>query len=98
MNQYIGVSVGAGPALGILSGDLEFDEKIDTGGTLSPNKGKISSTDFVLGGYINATLTYHVVQNGDLYLGVQYMPLGNPMISGGGRRATRGRSRSAAAG
>jgi hypothetical protein len=30
---------------------------------------------------------YHLVQNGDLYVGVQYMSLGNASISGGGRSA-----------
>jgi hypothetical protein len=34
---------------------------------------------------VNATLTYHVEQNGDLFIGAQYMPMGNASISGGGR-------------
>ena len=36
---------------------------------------------------VGATLMYHAVQNGDFYVGVQYMPLGSAEISGGGRQA-----------
>jgi hypothetical protein len=47
----------------------------------------VDATDVVYGGYADATLMYHLVENGDLYLGVQYMSLGNANISGGGRSA-----------
>jgi carbohydrate-selective porin OprB len=40
----------------------------------------------VYGGYVNASLIYHLEENGDLYLGVQYMSLGKANISGGGRQ------------
>jgi hypothetical protein len=49
-------------------------------------KGQVDATDVVYGGYVNAMLMYHVGENGDLYLGVQYMSLGNANISGGGRQ------------
>jgi hypothetical protein len=84
LNQYFGLSAGAGPAVGIVSGNLKFNEVVNTS-TSVPSKGQIDATDVVYGGYVNASLMYHLVQNGDLYVGVQYMSLGNATISGGGR-------------
>lgn len=89
LTPYIGVSVGAGPALGFVSGRLQFDETItvdDTGNT-TRNKGSVSDSDLVFGGYVNAMVTYHAVANGDFYLGAQYMPLGTAKIGGSGREA-----------
>jgi hypothetical protein len=82
-SRYVGMSVGAGPALGLVSGDLKYDEKT---GTLN-SKGQVSGTDVVYGGYVNAMVMIHVVRNGDIYFGAQYMPLGKATISGDGRQA-----------
>lgn len=83
-NQHLGMSLGVGPALGIVSGSLKYNETID--GVL--NKGQVSGTDLVFGGYVNATLMWHLVKNGDFYVGAQYMPMGSATISGEGRRGT----------
>jgi hypothetical protein len=84
LNEDFGLSAGAGPAVGIVSGSLKYNEIIPTSSV--PNKGQIDATDVVYGGYVNASLMYHVPgENGDLYLGVQYMSLGKATISGGGR-------------
>lgn len=83
-NEYLGMSVAAGPALGLVSGDLKYNETIN--GT--PSKGRVSGTDLVFGGFVNATLMVHLVKNGDFFLGAQYMPMGNATISGGGREGT----------
>lgn len=86
LNQDFGLSAGAGPAIGLVTGDYQYNETITSGGNSVPNKGQIDGTDVVYGGYVNATLVYHVPEeNGDLYLGVQYMPLGDANFSGGGR-------------
>jgi hypothetical protein len=85
LNQHLGLSAGVGPALGIVSGDYKFDEIVSAGGGSARNHGQVGGTDLVYGGYVNATLMYHLVENGDLYVGVQYMSLGNATISGGGR-------------
>jgi hypothetical protein len=91
LNQYLGLSAGAGPAVGIMSGSLNFNETITEhtvdGDLVVRNKGQVDGTDLVYGGYANATLMYHLEENGDLYLGVQYMSLGNATIGGGGREA-----------
>jgi hypothetical protein len=87
-NRYLGMSVSAGGAMGIVSGSLKHDETITTSSTV-PNTGTDArGTKFVYGGYVNATLMYHVMQNGDLYVGAQYMPLGNATLSGHGRQGT----------
>jgi hypothetical protein len=85
LNEYFGFSAGAGPAVGIVNGNYNFDEVITAGGTSAINKGQINATDVVYGGYVNASLMYHMVPNGDLYVGVQYMSLGNATIGGGGQ-------------
>lgn len=88
VNRYVGLEVGVGPALGIVSGNLKFDETIttDEGGT-THNRGQIGATELTFGGYVNSTLTLHMVKNGDFYLGVQFIPMNSTTISGGGREA-----------
>jgi hypothetical protein len=87
-NRYIGISAGIGPAVGLVSGDLKIDETIILAdGSMAVNKGKAGATDFTFGGYVNAMVTVHAVKNGDFYLGVQYMPMRNVTMSGGGREA-----------
>jgi hypothetical protein len=84
LNQYIGVSASAGPAVGIVSGNYTYNETING----AQNKGQFGTTDVVYGGYVNATLMYHVPgENADLFVGAQYMSLGNATFSGGGREA-----------
>jgi hypothetical protein len=87
LNEDMGLMVGGGPAVGIVSGRLKFNETVNTIDSSRNNQGQIDGTDVVYGGYVNAMLTYHVEKNGDLYLGAQYMPLGRATISGDGREA-----------
>jgi len=85
LNEDFGLSAGVGPAVGIVSGNLQYNETITTTTSVNKYKGQVDATDVVYGGYVNASLMYHLVENGDLYVGVQYMSLGNATISGGGR-------------
>ena len=86
ITPQFGLSLSAGPALGIVTGDLKFDETVQTT-TTAQNKERISATELVYGGYVAATLTWHVVPNGDFYVSAQYMPLTSATFSGGGRQA-----------
>jgi len=86
LNEDFGLSASFGPALGIVSGDYKYDEVVTAGGP--HNKGQFGATDLVYGGYVNATLMYHVPgEKADIYVGGQYMPMGNASFSGGGREA-----------
>jgi hypothetical protein len=85
LDENIGLMVSGGPAVGIMTGSLKYEETI--GASTTSVTGKVDGTDVVYGGYVNAVLTYHVEKNGDLFLGAQYMPLGSATISGGGREA-----------
>ncbi len=85
LSEDLGLSVSGGPALGLMAGTLKYNETITTTASSTVNQGQVYGTDVVYGGYVNATLTYHVERNGDLFIGAQYMPLGNASISGGGR-------------
>ncbi|HUA68848.1 MAG TPA: hypothetical protein VMA13_09905, partial [Candidatus Saccharimonadales bacterium] len=85
LTEHVSLSLGAGPAVGLVSGDYKYDETITANGVSAHNSGRIDGTDFVYGGYANATVLCHVVDNGDIYAGVQYMPMSDATISGGGR-------------
>jgi hypothetical protein len=84
LSRHLGLSAGAGPAVGIASGSMKYTERISV--SSQANTGQMDATDVVYGGYANATLMYHIPgENGDLYVGAQYMSLGDAIISGGGR-------------
>lgn len=85
LTEHVSLSLGAGPAVGIVSGDYKYDEIITAGGVSAHNSGRIGATDLVYGGYVNATVLCHVVDNGDIFVGAQFMPMSNATISGGGR-------------
>jgi len=89
ISQKFSASFGLGPAVGLASGELDYNDIITVSGqTVSTrNSGSVSATDFTFGGYVNGTLLYHVDDRADLYLGVQYMPMGSADFNGGGRQA-----------
>lgn len=87
LSQSVGMSLGAGPAIGLVSGDYSYNETISAGG-FSVNNGRISGADIVFGGYVNGTVMYHVNdfgQTADLYLSAQYMPMSDAAFGGNGR-------------
>jgi hypothetical protein len=89
LNEHFGLSASAGPAIGIVSGDYKYDEIVSASGVSARNHGQIGATDLVYGGYVNTTLMYHVPkENADIYIGAQFMSLGNASFSGGGREAS----------
>lgn len=82
------VQLSGGAALGFVTGDLKYNERIAfTDGSSAINAGSVSGDEIVYGGYVGATLMFHTVEHGDFYIGAQYMPLGNVTFSGGGRQA-----------
>jgi hypothetical protein len=87
VNRYIGVALGAGPAVGLVTGNLKYNETLNFAGGGSQNIGQLGSTDFTYGGYVNAMVTFHTVKSGDLYLGAQYMPMSKVTVGGAGRQA-----------
>lgn len=94
LTENFGMSLGAGPAVGIVSGDCSYNEVItttSTGSTSTHNNGSFGATDVIYGGYVNGTLMYHIEdygQTADLYLGVQYMPMQDANFNGSGRSST----------
>jgi hypothetical protein len=82
------LQIGAGPAVGILTGNYKFDETITTAGGSAENSGSLGATKTVFGEYVNASLTYRLVEHGDIYIGAQFMPLGNVNLSFPGRQAS----------
>jgi hypothetical protein len=88
LSRYVGLQAGVGPAIGVVPGTLKFEETIQlSDGTAPHSSGKVSSTEVTFGGYVNVVATVHVGKNADLYLGGQYLPLGNVSFGGNGRNA-----------
>jgi hypothetical protein len=79
------MSLSAGPALGIVSGDYKYDDTITAAGISARNTGKTGGTSLVYGGYVNAAVMYRVQEDADIYIGAQYMPMSDTTIGGGGR-------------
>jgi hypothetical protein len=88
LNQYFGMELGAGPAFGFVSGTYKYNETITTGTTTSHNSGSFGITELTYGGYVNGTLLYHIINDADLYVGAQYMPMSDASFSSGGRSGT----------
>jgi len=88
LSRRIGMSLGAGPAVGLVDGDYKYDEYITANSITTHNSGQVSGLEMVYGGYVNATLMYHLQNNGDIYIGAQYQPMTDATISGGGREGT----------
>jgi hypothetical protein len=87
-NHHVGMSLGAGPALGYAPGQLKYNQTISANGIPSKSQGSVSVSDVVYGWYANTMVTVHLVRNGDLFLGAEYMPLSTANFSGGGREAS----------
>ncbi len=87
LHPRFAVLVSVGASFGIVTGDLEYDEQLHMPGSVANNQGSSSSTEFVYGGYLAATLLYHAVRNGDFYLGFQYMPMSSATFTGDNRQA-----------
>ena len=88
ITRQVGMSLGFGPAVGLVNGDYEYNEYVTSAGITTHNAGDISGTKLVYGGYANASLMYHLVNKGDIYISAQYEPLTDATISGGGREGT----------
>jgi hypothetical protein len=86
--ESLGLTLGAGPAMGVVDGSYKFNETIMTSGTPAANNtGHFGITEVTYGGYANITLIYRIIANGDVYIGAQYMPLKSVTVSSGGREA-----------
>ena len=88
LHPKVALAVSGGAAMGIVHGELRYDETLVLSGGSAPNSsGSFSDTQITYGGYLAGKLMYHAVENGDYYLAVQYMPMGSVNFSGGGREA-----------
>lgn len=88
LSENLGLFVGVGPAIGIASGEYQFNEKITYGNVSARSKGGFGSTEIVFGGYANATLLYQIVDNGRnayIYVSAEYMPMTDATFSNGHR-------------
>ena len=94
-NRHVGMSLGAGPALGYVPGTLKYNVSISTsaasgtGQTVTAkSQGSINVSDVVYGWYVNTKVLVHLVKNGDLFVGAEYMPLGTATLGGAGSQAS----------
>ena len=85
----MGLSVSAGPAVALVSQTYSYRESVKLlNGATANNRGSFSDSTFVYGAYLSVMGTYHVEENGDIYVGFQYLPLSDAGLSQGGREAT----------
>ena len=88
VTDRIGLYAGAGPVVGLVAGSLDYNDTLSVpGGSVAHNSGRIHGAAMSYGGYVNATVVYHVVKGGQFYAGVQFMPMKGASISGSGREA-----------
>jgi len=90
ITENLGASLSAGPVIGCVTGDYNYNETIIAGGVSSHNQGSFGATEIVYGAYVNALLKYHIVDNGRnayLFLGAQYTPMTTAHFSSSGRSA-----------
>lgn len=88
LHPRVGLSGSLGPAIGIASQTLTFNESlVFADGSTAQNFGEFGKTAVVYGAYVNFLATFHVEEQGDLYLGVQYMPMSGSTFSNSGREA-----------
>ena len=90
ISQNLGLSFSGGPVIGCVTGKYDYNETIFANGIGSHNQGSFGATDMTYGGYVNANLKYHIVDNGRnayLFIGVQYTPMTAAHFSSGGRSA-----------
>jgi hypothetical protein len=90
ISQNLGLSVSGGPVISLATGNYDYDETITGPNISTHNKGSFAATDMTYGGYVNATLKYHIVDNGRnayLFIGAQFTPMTNAHFSSGGRSA-----------
>ena len=87
LSDHLGMSLGAGPVVGLVDGAYRYNEIVTANGVSSGNTGSIGTTGVVFGGYVNATLLIHVTESADVYIGAQFMPMTSTTITGSGRQA-----------
>jgi len=89
LSDHFALDLSGGFAFGALNGEFNYSDRINVAdGSTANNSGSNSSTEWVYGGYISAAAMYHVEEHGDLYIAMQYMPLGETTFSGAGRGAS----------
>jgi hypothetical protein len=82
------VEAGAGVALGLLTGSYRYDEFVGLTGTQGTrNTGRIRKTDLQFGAYVGATVFFHLLDNADLFAGMQFQTLGDFRFADAGREA-----------
>lgn len=88
LTDHVGMNLGAGPALGIVSAQYSYNETLTFGETTAHNVGSFDDLGFQYGGYVNLTFYYHLNESVDLFLGGQFMTMDDYTISSGGREAS----------
>ena len=79
---------GLGPAIGYVTGDYKFSERVSIAGDTSrESEGDFGADAFVYGGYAQALLLFHLEEHGDIYAGLQFMGLTGADFEEGDRSA-----------
>ncbi len=80
--------ISAGVAVGVMDGHLNFNEvvAIPSAGTTRREHGSVDEVDFLVGGYLSATLKYAIDQKWSIFGGGQFQGMTSYEASGKGRK------------
>jgi hypothetical protein len=86
--RYVALSVNGGPAIAYVTAEYESKDTVTTtdGGRTQISE-SFDDDKFLFGGGVGVTLMFHTVESADIYIGAQFMTLGDMSLSRGGRKA-----------
>jgi hypothetical protein len=82
--------VSAGLSLGLMDGQLHFNELVanPTTGTTRRERGHVDDADVLVGGFLNATLNYALNEKWSVFAGGQFQSMSSYEAEGKGRKVT----------
>jgi len=87
LNRHWAIEAMGGFAAGLVDGRYSYDEMLNSATGTSRNSGSVNQTEWVWGGYAGVLTQVHFEKNSYVYLGAQFMTLGDVEFSTPGRSA-----------
>ena len=91
LGDRFSVQLGAGLAVGVVSGEFSFTEKLAASGTvLATRTGSSDRTDALWGGYAGVQFTYRLAKHVEAFAGAQFQYLQDFKVQAGAKEAELG--------
>ena len=86
--RHVALSVNGGPAVAYVTAEYESKDTLTTSdGGRTQISDSFDDDKFLFGGGVGVTVMFHTVESADIYIGAQFMTLGDMSLSRGGRKA-----------